>query len=57
MTSQPAKPKRRVVPLKHHTYQPNKSELEADIRIPNTTFERGVQALTMPVEIRHERKR
>ena len=48
---------REKVTLKHHTYQPSKAELEADIRIPNATFERGVQALTRPVEIRHERKR
>ena len=55
MNREPTKPKRKIVTLKHHTYQPNKAELDADIRAPGT-FKEAVGALTKPVEIRHERR-
>ena len=55
MSNQQTKNKRVAVTTKHHTYQPSKAELEADIRVPET-FKEAVGALTKLVEIRHERK-
>ena len=55
MSSQQTKNKRATSTTKHHTYQPSKAELEADIRVP-ATFKEAVSALAQPVEIKQERK-
>lgn len=40
-----------VVQLKPSTYQPNKAELEVDLRV-KSTFENSIQSLLTPVEIK-----
>ena len=51
MTDRP-KPKPREVEIVKSDYQPNKAELEEDMRV-DATFEEAVDALTRPVSIRY----
>ena len=51
MTPKPTVP-RRDVEVVRPDYQPNKAELEEDVRV-NATFDEAVDALTKPVSIRY----
>ena len=52
MNEIPKRPTPRIVDIVAPTYQPSKSELEADMRV-DAAFEAAVEALTRPVEIRY----
>ena len=52
---QPTEPGRPIVRVKHHSYQPSKAELEAEIELPEgTTPEDLARAAVTPVTVIEE---
>ena len=49
------KPKHPTVEVLEPSYQPSKSELEADLRV-NATFPQAVKALSKTLNIKHVKK-
>jgi len=50
---QEKKTTRPIVEIKHNSYQPNKADLQSDLR-PNASFDMAIKALTAPVKVKRK---